>query len=82
MTKTFDQVGDFKAVHAAEEWCEKQGISVGSMQGPSPRGLMYGNYAIAKWRNLNDKEREELHGTMTGDMRNGPVTVQIREQRR
>lgn len=80
MTKTFNQVGDFEAVHAAEEWCRKNGISVGSTQAGSPIGLLYGDYLISKWRNLNDKAREALDGTMTGDIRNGPVTINIKDR--
>ena len=27
--------------------------------------------------NLSDADRSDLHGTMTGDMRNGPITITI-----
>ena len=77
ITKAFNQVGDFVACNAAEEWCKENGISVGRMQGPAPRGLLRGDFDIAKWRNLSRSEIEQLHGRMTGDMRNGPVVVSI-----
>lgn len=73
----FDQPGEFVACRAAEKWCEENGYSVGRMQWPSPRGLLRGSFDIQKWRNLSPRERAELDGQMTGDMRNGPVYVTI-----
>lgn len=64
-------------MRAAEEWCRNRGVSYGSSQRGSPRGLMVGDYDIAKWRNLSPKEQRQCHGTMTGDMRVGPVVVRI-----
>ncbi|MBB5448045.1 MULTISPECIES: hypothetical protein [unclassified Paraburkholderia] len=77
VTIVFDQWGDFEACRAAEKWCGERGISVGEMQGPGPRGLLLGNYCIAKWRNLTNAEKRDLTGRMTGDMRNGPVTITL-----
>lgn len=79
MIKVFNEVGTFQANYAAEAWCEKHGISVGRSQGMEPRGLLFGDFDIAKWRNLNAVERSALHGTMTGDGRNGPVTVTLKD---
>ncbi len=82
MTKVFNETGTFAAVHAAEQWCAENGIAVGTMQGPSPRGLMYGDWDISKWRNMSKQEQAQCHGTMTGDMRHGPVVVEIDESKR
>ncbi|WP_216668966.1 hypothetical protein [Paraburkholderia xenovorans] len=41
-------------------------------------GRLVGYYRIAKWRNLNAAERRELDGTMTGDMRHGPATINLK----
>jgi hypothetical protein len=79
MRKVFDGSGDFVAVRAAEAWCATNGLSVGRMQRGDPRGLLRGDYDIQKWRNLNAAERRALSGTMTGDMRNGPVIVELKE---
>jgi hypothetical protein len=68
---------DFSACNDAENYCRTQGISVGAMQGPEPRGLLWGDVRIAKWRNLSESERQALNGKMTGSMRHGPVTVQM-----
>lgn len=73
ITKTFEQFA------AAERWCAEQGISVGRMQGPDPRCLLWGDFDIAKWRNLTKAERAECHGTMTGG-RDGPIHVRICER--
>lgn len=75
----FDQKGDFAANYAAEKWCEDNDISFGLMCRDLPRGLMHGDYNIAKWRNLSAREIKSLHGRMTGDMRNGPVFIEICE---
>jgi len=77
MQKVFTEQGDFKATEAAEAWCKEQGISVGTMQRNSPRGLKRGECIIAKWRNLDNKDHKLLDGKMTGDPRHGPITVEI-----
>lgn len=78
-TKSFtnDEPDNFSACHTAEDWLKKRGFSLGYMQGPSPRGILFGDYEIAKWRNLNGKEKKELDGQMTGSMRNGPVMIEL-----
>lgn len=77
MKVVFKDVGTFAAVRAAEDWCAKHGLSVGAMERDKPRGILFGDYAIAKWHNLRQADKDALHGTMTGDMRNGPVTVTV-----
>lgn len=74
----FRAEGEFAAMYEAQDWCRARGISVGSAERGSPRGLLVGDYLIAKWRNLNAAERTALHGTMEGDMRVGPVRVHIK----
>lgn len=77
----FADEGDFEAVHAAEAFLSSAGFSVGRMERGSPRGVMFGDYDIQKWRNLDAQDRAELHGEMlapTGSSRNGPIKVVIR----
>lgn len=69
----------FTAMRAAEAWCREHGVSCGDPCGSLPRGLLCGEFDIAKWRNLTARERKECHGTMTGDMRNGPIIVSIHD---
>ena len=77
-TITFDGGGWFVAYDKASAYLYERGFSVGRMQGPDPIGIIFGSYDIQKWRNLRATERLALHGTMTGDKRNGPVTVRIK----
>jgi hypothetical protein len=77
MVITFTQQGDFAACRAAERWCEERGVSVGHMERGRMRGLLCGKFDIQKWHNLNQAERDALHGTMSGDMRNGPVQISL-----
>lgn len=74
---TFTRDGDFAALYAAQNWCDENGISYGSLCGDAPVGLLYGDWAIAKWRNLTPAERAQLDGRMEGDFRHGPVTIRI-----
>ena len=73
----FDQTGDFAASRAAEAWCAARGISVGVSDRTHIRGLLVGSYHIAKWHNLTRKEQRACDGTITGDGRNGPLTLRI-----
>lgn len=75
MKITFDQKGTWAAKEAAEQWCRNNGVSFSSTCTCGPVGLLRGDYMIAKWRNLTTKERAQLDGTMSGDMREGPVTI-------
>jgi hypothetical protein len=70
---------EFGASRKAISFLESRGFSVGRNQAHAPRGILFGAYDIQKWRNLRPHEREALHGEVTGDMRNGPVTIQLRE---
>lgn len=74
---TFSDAGDFAAERRAVDALQSAGFSVGHSQRHAPRGILFGLYNIQKWRNLSEADREGLHGVMSGDMRNGPVTVEI-----
>lgn len=74
---TFNDAGDFAAVRAAEVFLREAGFSVGIMQAGSPRGILFGDFVIAKWRNLRPADVAALHGTMIGG-RDGPVHVVIK----
>ncbi|MBN9078550.1 MAG: hypothetical protein BGN87_00295 [Rhizobiales bacterium 65-79] len=74
---TFSDAGDFAAERRAVAFLEERGFSVGRMQHREPRGILLGNFDIQKWHNLSAADRAGLHGVMTGDMRNGPVVVEM-----
>ncbi len=80
MQKEFTGTEDWEAVRKAEAWCAENGISVGTMQGSSPRGLKRGTFSIAKWRNLDRADIAKLDGTMTGDPRHGPIVVELKDE--
>lgn len=68
-------------MYAAEAWCAANGISVGQSSATGPTGLLFGEYDwIAKWRNLTPQERADLHGTMSGDFREGPVVIELKDE--
>ena len=75
---TFDQPGDFAAVDAAERACRDAGFSVGATQRGAPRGLLLGDFAISKWRNMTLEQRRVLHAQMIGG-RDGPVTITLQD---
>lgn len=81
--KEFTGAGDFTAMGAAESWLQSRGFSVGSTCRGHPRAILFGDYSIAKWRNLNGEEILALHGVMRGnhrgEMRLGPITVELFE---
>lgn len=78
MEKVFEQTDDFEAMRAAKKWCAENNISCGRLQGDDPIGLKRGDWTIEKWRNLSDADKDFLDGTMQGDMRYGPVTVELK----
>lgn len=73
----FDNPGTFQAKQACEGFARSCGFSVGSGQHGAPTGLMYGDYRLAKWKNMSLAQRRSLHATITGDGREGPVTLHI-----
>ncbi|TAL82059.1 MAG: hypothetical protein EPN62_05730 [Candidimonas sp.] len=78
MKKVFDAPGgDFEACRDAEAWCEARDIAVGTAERDQPRGLIDHPCIIAKWSNLRPHERARMNGTMSGDMRYGPVTIEL-----
>lgn len=79
MRLVFSEEGDFEACNAAEAWCRNNGVSFGTAQRGSPRGLMRGVVEIGKWRTMTAREIKALDGTMEGDMRNGPVIIEIKD---
>lgn len=68
--------GDFAAVRRAEQLLQDHGFSVGVTQRGSSRGVMFGDYVIQKWRNLNVSERAALHGILDGD-RSSDAQIEI-----
>jgi hypothetical protein len=78
--RLFDSNETFGAMYAAEAFLKSAGFSVGRNQRGEPRGILYGDHDIQKWRNLRAADRAALHGRMIGDMRTGPVWVMLADR--
>lgn len=64
----------------ADAALKSAGFSVGSMQRSDPRGVMFGDVKIAKWRNLTYAERGQCHARYLRDGPAGsPVDITIAE---
>lgn len=74
---TFRQKETFAAYNAATDYLKNHGYSYGSMQRGSPTAIKKGDYLIEKWRYLTPEERENIDGIISGEFRNGPVSVFI-----
>jgi hypothetical protein len=57
-------VATFPNQEAAVAWLKARGFSVGRMQAGSPRGVLFGDFEIMKWRNLRPADRATLHGML------------------
>lgn len=79
LVKEFTGEDDFAAMRTAESFLTQCGFSFGSTERGWPRCIMFGDYSIAKWRNLTETERRACHGKMSGEMRRGPVRIEIFE---
>lgn len=53
----------------AERALEDAGFSLGRMQRDAPRGILFGDFDIQKWRNLSARDRAALDGHLC---RHGP----------
>jgi len=77
-TKTFSEPGTFKALCAAENWLTENGYSYGPGSAMDPVPVLKGDFIIAKWKNLTEKEVAQLDGKIDGNYRSGPVTVTLK----
>lgn len=72
----FDPAGTFAAFRTAEGWLNDNGYSSGSMCGQLPIAIKWGNFLVAKWKNLTKSEQKNVDGVMiSSDFREGGVTV-------
>ena len=70
---------EFEAERAAKKALEACGFSLGELQRDERRGVMFGDYAISKWRNLSKQDIADLHGVYKRAFRDGPVKITFRE---
>jgi len=73
----FESEEDFEAFHDAKDWLQGRGFSVGQMCRDAPIGFKEGDWAIAKWFNLEMKDKAQLDGYIIGDKRHGPIKIKF-----
>lgn len=76
-TILFAHLGTWAAKEACERFLRDRGFSIGISQAGAPRGVLFGNFGISKWRNLRQADRDGLHATVTGDGREGPLRLTV-----
>ncbi|MPQ68303.1 MULTISPECIES: hypothetical protein [unclassified Pseudomonas] len=76
-TKIFNQDGTFQALYAAQRWLASNGYSYGPSSAMNPIPVLKGDVCIAKWKNLTREEVAALDGQVTGNLRDGPITVTL-----
>ncbi len=79
--KEFKVEGTFESMYAAERWLKENGYDYGSSCRTMPTAVMKGDYYSYdlphKWKNFTNKERNNVDGVITGDMREGSVFVYL-----
>ena len=71
------ETNPFEAFYKAQKWCRDNNYSYGEMCHPQPIVLKKGYYEwIAKWKNLNKRERNSVDGVMIG-RRGSDYTIYI-----
>ena len=81
--KKFDIPGTFESMYAAQHWLTEKGYGYGSSSCGYPVAVMKGDYydygLPHKMKNFTAKEIASVHGQITGNLREGPVTVTLYE---
>lgn len=81
--EAFTVAGTFQSMYAAQKWIRDKGYDYGSSSALEPTAVMKGNYydygLPHKMKNFTVKEKQMVHGIITGNMREGPVTVCLYE---
>lgn len=70
MKINFEYEGDFVARQKAEEFCERNFLSLGPVDGEKPRGIKVGKHNIAKWSELSKEDIGRLDGEMAPSLSN------------
>lgn len=83
--KEFKVEGTFNSMYAANEWIIEKGYMIGSTdcdpKGGHRAAIMKGDYYAYslphKMKNFTKKQIDLIHGIMKGNLREGPVTVEL-----
>lgn len=68
----------FPSRELAEKALRDAGFSLGINQRDDPRGILFGDIAIAKWRNMSTAEKDRLDGVYQRAYLGGPVEITMR----
>jgi hypothetical protein len=72
---SFTGTDRFEAYNKAAAFCRRAGFSIASTCKGDPTAIMFGDWLVAKWRNLSQFERAGVHGAIQGNRQTGPVTA-------
>lgn len=82
-SKRFEVPGTFESMYAAQAWLKEKGYDYGSNSAGGPTAVMKGRYwdydLPQKMKNFTEREKNLVHGIMTGNLREGPVIVHLYE---
>lgn len=70
----------FHALRCAETFLAVAGFSIAPGSAGDPTPIMFGDYIVAKWKNLTTRERVGVHGLIEGNRRDGPLTIRLTER--
>lgn len=70
---------NFPNEETAQQALADAGFSLGSLQRSDPRGIMYGDFNVQKWRNLSKRDVDNLHGVYQRSQGPGsPVRITLK----
>ena len=77
----FNNVGTFEALYSAQAWLSSNGYGYGSSSVGNPIAITEGDYYAKdlphKMKNFAKEDYTKIVGVITGDIRNGPVSIEI-----
>ena len=81
--KEFNVGGDFESMFAAQSWLRENGYDYGTIPNNGSSGVVKGSYydydLPFNMDSYGLKHKEIIHGIIRGDIRNGPVIVELYE---
>lgn len=78
--QTFDVLGTFESLWAAEGWLKQNGFSYGSSCREMPIAIRKGEYDLPqKWKNFESEDESMIDGVLLTSFREGPATILIFE---
>lgn len=79
MKDIFKLTVEFSSEETALAALRKNGFSLGAAHREEPRAIIYGTFAVARWRDLNRKDRVKCSGRYMVSSKDGPVRLDLFE---